>query len=176
MQRIILERNLDFKQFQNLFILTFSCLITLFAMLYSLRSNEFVYIKLGLFAFSLIFILVMFTKKGLVVKKNELYNGVFLFEKLTYKKAIKSDFKIVTVFKGRLSTNYNYSYDIKEFHNWEPDLNATVVSFTLNLLNQNHTKKIKVITLTKVDKTKIAVDFILANTSLKFEIFNPVFN
>jgi hypothetical protein len=175
-ERIILENNLDFRQFQNLFILTFSCVITFFAMLYSLKFNEFVHIKLILFGLSLIFILLLFTKKGLLVEKNELYRGVFLFGNLIFKKIITSDFKIISVFKGKLSTNYNYSYDIQEFHNWEPDLNYSVECFTLNLLNQNHTKKIKVIRLTKADKAKEAIDFVVRTTSLKYEIFNPIFD
>lgn len=175
-ERIILERNLDFRQFQNLCILTFCCLITLFAMMYSLPFNQSVLSKLGLLGCSCLFILVLFTKKGLMFENNKLFTGIFLFTHLVYKKEIKSAFQILSVFRGKLSTNYSYSYHIREFHNWEPDLNVSVESFTLYLLSQNHREKIKIITLTKRDKTKEALDFITKNTSFKYEVFNPTFN
>lgn len=175
-ERIILERNLDFMQFQNLCIVTFCCLITLFAMMYSLPFNQSVLFKIGLLGFSFLFILILFTKKGLLIENKKLSTGIFLFSHLVYKKEINSAFQILSIFKGKLSTNYSYSYHIKEFHNWEPDLNVSVESFTLYLMSENHREKIKIITLTKRDKSKEALDFITKNTSFKYEVFNPTFN
>jgi hypothetical protein len=144
------------------------------AMLNSLPLIEFVLIKLILFSLIVIFALLLFTKKGLVIEQNKLYKGVFLFGKAIFKKAISTDFNSFSLLKGRLSTNYNYSYDIEEFHNWEPDLNITTPCYTLNLLSKDHRKRLKILTLTNIDKAKEAVDFVVKNTSLNYEKYSPI--
>lgn len=171
--KIILQRNLDFKQLQNLFILTFCCLLTLLGMLTSTAASDFIYIKIPLFLLSIIFTLLLLTRKGLVVENNTLYKGVFLFEKLLFTKSFQSDFQTFSLLKGKLSTNYGYSYDIKQFNDWEPDLNHSVESFTITLLNETHTQRKQVLVLTDLNQAKKAVDFIVQNTSLKYEMYNP---
>ena len=170
---LILQRNLDFKQLQNLFILTFCFLLTLLGMLTSTAPDDFIYIKIPLFLLIAVFILLLLTRKGLVVENKTLYKGVFLFEKLLFTTIIESDFKIITLLKGKLSTNYGYSYDIKEFHNWEPDLNHSVESFTITLLNESYTQRKRVLILTDINHAKRALDFILKNTDLKYEKYSP---
>lgn len=172
--QIILQKNLDFKQLQNLFILIFCCLLTFLGMITSTAFIDFIYIKISLFLFIVIFILILLIKKGLVVESNNLYKGIFLFGKLIYKKSIKTDFQIFSLLKGKLSTNYNYSYDIQDFHNWELDLNHSVESFTITLLNETHTEKKQVLVLTNINQAKSAIDFIIKNTKLRYEKYSPL--
>ncbi len=160
-------------QFQNLIILTFVIVMVFLGMLNSLPLNEFVLIKFILFILIVIFTLLLFTKKGLAIEKSQLYKGVFLFGRLIFKKEVPTNFKSFTLFSGRLSTNYNYSYEITEFHNWEPDLNVSTPCYSLNILSEDHRKRLKVLTLTKIDKAKEAVDFVVKNTSLNYEKYNP---
>jgi hypothetical protein len=171
--KIVLERNLDYKQFQNLFILTFVSVFALLGMVNSTALNEYIYLKIILFFFVLLFILILFTKKGLLIKNNKLRAGVFLFGMLIINKNIETNFEKFTLLKGKLSTNYNYSYDITEFHNWEPDLNHSIESFTITLLNQNHTTNKKLLILSKENQAKNAIDFIMKNTNLKYEKYSP---
>ena len=118
--------------------------------------------------------MILFTKKGLVVEQKKLFTGVFLLEKLILKKPISTDFKSFSLLNGKLSTNYNYSYDIEDFHNWEPDLNVSIQCYTLNLLSQDHRKRVKFLTLTNIEKAKETVNFIVKNTSLKYEKYSPL--
>jgi hypothetical protein len=77
--KIILERSLDFRQFQNLIILTFILGMLFLGMLNSIPMSEHILLKLILFIFIVIFILILFTKKGLIIEQNKLFKGIFLF-------------------------------------------------------------------------------------------------
>lgn len=143
-------------------------------MLNSIPMFELLLLKSILFILIVIFVLILFTKKGLIIKQNKLFKGVFLFETLILKKPISTDFKSFSLLNGKLSTNYNYSYDIGEFHNWEPDLNVSIQCYTLNLLSQDHKKRVKFLTLTNIEKAKEAVNFVVKNTSIKYEKYNPI--
>ena len=167
--KLILERNLDFKQFQNLIILTFVTIMILLGMLSSTQFKTYVFFDATLIFINLLFIAILFTKKGLYLEDRKLYVGVFLFGVIVKKNFIKtSDFQEVKLQIGKLSTNYSYSSDIKEFHNWEPDLNHSVTSFTICMVNENQTIKQKILMLTNPKKVKSAIDFIAENTNLKF--------
>jgi len=172
--KIILERNLNFRQFQNLIILTFIIVMLFLGMLNSIPMFEFLLLKSILFILIIIFVLILFTKKGLIIKQNKLYKGVFLLETLILKKPISTDFNSFSLLNGKLSTNYNYSYDIGEFHNWEPDLNVSIQCYTLNLLSQDHKKRVKFLTLNSIEKAKEAVNFVVTNTSIKYEKYSPL--
>jgi len=78
-----------------------------------------------------------------------------------------SSFYKLTLNKGKLSTNFGYLYHIKEFHNWEPDLNYSVTSFALSMEDENN-KKQKIMMVTKADKVKLTIDFIIKNTNLSY--------
>jgi len=173
LMRIILERNLDFRQFQNLIILSFIVIMVFLAMLNSLPLIKFALVKSILFVLLVIFALLLFTRKGLSIKQSKLYKAVFLFGKLIFKKEVPTNFKSFTLFTGRLSTDYNYSYEITDFHNWEPNLNVSMPCYSLNILSEDHRKRLNILTLTKMQKAKEAVDFILKNTSLKYEKYSP---
>ena len=164
--KLILERSLDFRQFQNLIILTFVTLMLFLGMLNSVESSSYILIELILVFLNILFLGILFTKNGLHVENGRFFVCIFLFG-LTLKKTLikTSEFQEITLQKGRLSTNY--SYDIKEFHNWEPDLNHSVTSFTICMVNENQNQKI--LLLTKPEKTKLAIKFIVENTNLKYE-------
>ena len=167
--KLILERNLDFRQFQNLLILTFITVMLLLGMLNSLEFKSYILIELVLIILNILFIAILFTRKGLHLENQKLYVGVFLFGLILKKTLIETSyFQELKIQKGKLSTNYAYSYDIKEFHNWEPDLNQSVTSFTISMVNENQGQKQKILMLTKAEKAKAAINFIVENTNLKY--------
>jgi hypothetical protein len=165
--KIILERNLDFRQFQNLIILIFITGMIFLGMLNSVDFKNYYIIELILLFLNIILIVILVTKKGLFVENQKLYKAIFLLGFRLKKTLIDTaDFQQVSIIKGKLSTNYTYSYDIKELHNWEPDLNYSVTSFTICMVNKISSHKMKIIRLAKPEKVKLAIDFILKNTNL----------
>lgn len=166
--KIILENNLDFRQFQNLIILTFIAVMIFLGMLYSVDFKSYYWIEFLLFFLIIVFIATLFTKKGLFIENKKLHITIFLFGFALRKTLIVTeDFKQFYVRTGKLSTDYNYSYDIEEFHNWEPNLNHSVTSFTLLMFDENKSINKKILRLTKPEKVKLAIDFIVRNTHLE---------
>ena len=130
--KIILEKALDFRQFQNLIILIFITLMIFLGMANSVNFETYYFYEILLLILNAILIMILFIKKGFFVKDEKFYVSIFLFGFLLRKIEIDlSNFQMLSLSTGKLSTNYAYSYDIKEFHNWEPDLNHSVKSFTL---------------------------------------------
>lgn len=167
--KIILERSIDFRQFQNLIILTFITVMVLLGMINSVDFKSYYLIEALLLFLNIIFIAILFFKKGLYIENQKLYVCMSLIGLVLKKTLIEtSNFKRVSLMKGKLSTNYSYSYDIEEFHNWEPDLNHSVTSFTIFMVNENETNNKKILMLTKLENVKLAIDFITKNTNLKY--------
>lgn len=168
--KIILERNLDFRQFQNLIILTFIAGMFFLGMLNSVDFKSYYRIEIALFVLNLIFISILFIKKGLIVKNDKLYNAIFLFSFTIRKTLIEtSNFQELSVATGKLSTNYAYSHNIRDFHNWEPNLNYSMSCFSFFMFDQNYTNQKKILRLTKPEKVKLAIDFIIKNTNLIYK-------
>ncbi len=149
--------------------MTISGILIELGLLNSTKANEFVFIKITLFFLLLFFILFLLTKKGLFVEKHQIYKGIFLFDKLLFKSLITSESGKITLVPGNLSTNYNYSFDIKEFHNWEPDLNHSIKIYTLFLVNDSDSAKRRIIAVRKLSQAKEAIEFLTKNTTLKLE-------
>lgn len=167
--KVILERNLDFRQFQNLIILIFCCTAILLGLHNSLEFQSII-IELVLFVFIIFFFTILLTKKGLYLQNGILYKTVFLYGFVLIKNRIPvENYEKVLLLAGRLSTNYNYSKKTQELHNWEPDLNVSVKSFLIVMTNESLNLKKRIIRLTKPDKVKIAIDFIVENTNLVSE-------
>ena len=163
--KLILELNLDFKQFQNLIILTFISSMMLFGMLNSVNFSSNILVVFALIIINIFFVAILLTKKGLLLEKKQFFVCVFLFGFALKKTIIKTaSYKEITILQGKLSTNYNYSFDIKEFHNWEPNLNHSVTSFTIYMKNES--QKQKILMLTKPENVKLAITFITKNTML----------
>ncbi|MNL02830.1 hypothetical protein D3C87_1233510 [compost metagenome] len=166
--KIILEKYLDFKQFQNLIILTFITVMVFLGMLNSLDFKSYYNIEIVLFFLILIFISVLFTKKGLLSENQELYTATFLFGFVLRKTVINiSDFQQLSIINGKLSTNYGYTYDIKRLRYWEPNLNYSETSFAICMVDETKAYK-KILRLTKSEKVKLAIDFIVRNTNLQY--------
>lgn len=165
--QIILERNLDFRQFQNLIILTFITSMIFLGMLNSLSFNSYYMIEIILLLLYLIFISILCTKKGLLSENQKLYKVILLFGFRVKKTLIEtSNFQQLSLTKGKLSTNYLYSNNIKELHNWEPNLKYSISCFTIFMTDESKSHKKKILTLTKTEKVKLAIDFIVKNTHL----------
>ena len=166
--KIILERSLDFRQFQNLIILTFITGMAFLGMINSVDIKSYYVIDTILLLLNIIFITILFMKKGLLVENQKLYNAVFLLGFCLRKNLNEtSDFQKISITQRKLSTDYDYSNDIKEFHNWEPELNHSMSSFTIFMVNERKNNKKKILRLTKPEKVKLAIDFITKNTYLE---------
>lgn len=166
--KIILERSLDFRQFQNLIILTFITGMAFLGMINSVDIKSYYVIDTILLLLNIIFITILFMKKGLLVENQKLYNAVFLLGFCLRKNLNEtSDFQKISIAQRKLSTDYDYSNDIKEFHNWEPELNHFMSSFTIFMVNERKNNKKKILRLTKPEKVKLAIDFITKNTYLE---------
>lgn len=115
--KIVLEKSLDFRQFQNLIILTFITLMVFFGMLNSVDNESYYIIEWILFFLNVIFIAILFLKKGLIIYNEKLYEAVFLFRFVLRKKLIEtSNFHQLILSSGKLSTNYAYSNASIDFH------------------------------------------------------------
>jgi hypothetical protein len=166
--KIILEKYLDFKQFQNLIILTFITVMIFLGMLNSVDFKSYYSIEIVLSFLILIFISILFTKKGLLSENQELYTATFLFGFVLRKTVINiSDFQQLSIINGKLSTNYGYTYDIKRLRYWEPNLNYSETNFTICMVDETKAYK-KILRLTKSEKVKLAIDFIVRNTNLQY--------
>ncbi|MGL3001496.1 hypothetical protein [Flavobacterium sp. RSSB_23] len=166
--KIILEKSLDFRQFQNLIILTFITLMVFLGMLNSVEYKSYYIFEWILLFLNVIFIAILFLKKGLIIYNEKLYEAVFLFGFVLQKKLIEtSNFKQLILSSGKRSTNYAYSNASIDFHHWEPDLNHSETSFTIVMIDEKQLNKKKILLLTKAEKVKLAIDFISKNTNLK---------
>ena len=167
--KIVLEKSLDFKQFQNLIILTFITTMVFFGMLNSVYYKSYCIIEWILFFLNVMFIAILFLKKGLIIYNEKLYGAVFLFGFVLRKKLIEtSNFHQLILSRGKVSTNYAYSNASIDFHHWEPDLNHSETSFTIFMIDEKQLNKKKILLLTKSEKVKLAIDFISKNTNLKY--------
>lgn len=168
--KIILEKSLDFMQFQNLIILTFVIFMILLGMINSIDHKSYFFFEMILVSMSILFITILFTKKGLYIENNKLYFAIFIFGSVLKKTLIDtSPFQSISSLQGKLSTNYNYSDNTTDLNSWEPDLNISMKCFTLILINEDKSKKKEILTLTKHEKVKSAIDFIIKNTNLKYQ-------
>lgn len=57
-----------------------------------------------------------------------------------------------------------------------PDLSVNYSSFDITSLNEKHTKKSRLVILKKESSAKKAMEFILANSNLREEIYSPDFS
>jgi hypothetical protein len=166
--KIILERNLDFNQFRNVFILNFMCLVFLISIFLNTDNSNVLILLLAGLSFILISLLVL--KKGIVVKQDKIFIGYFLFGRLLFKNEVDCrGMHIITLLMFGKTQNYNYS------NHWEPKLNYKIASFELFLVNENHTIKEKILNLSKEESSKKGIEFLLKNTGMEFQKYNPSF-
>ena len=174
---IILERNLDFHQFKNVFILNFMCAFVLL-MLMKVEPNLIINLLKLIFGIAVVVcVCLIILKKGIVIENKLIHIGYYLFGLKIFKQKVETEnMKIITLFKFIKSTNYNYEKrHPSNVTRWEPNLNYQSNSFQLFLLNENHTEKKKILSLVKEQNSNKAIEFITKNTNLRMEIYNPNF-
>lgn len=172
MKKIILERNLDFNQFKNVFILNFICFFILLMLIKSDANPSII----NLLIFTL-FILVglLLLRKGLVIEKNEqIRTAYFLFGMLLKTNIIETKkMNIVSILTFRKRSNYKYPKRWNSFNRWEPNLEYSATSYQLYLLNENHSVKRKLISFMKEESSIKALNFLLQNAEMKVAVYNP---
>jgi hypothetical protein len=170
-KQIILERNLDFNQFKNVFILSF---VSFFIFLICAKYGQ---TEMTFFAgiFLIILTILMFLKKGLVIgNMNSISVGYFLFGILLKTNKIETKgMPILSVLIFGKHPNYNYTNRVTLFSRWEPNLEYRTQSYQLCLLNENHRIKRKFLSLMKEDSSNKAVEFLEQFTNLKLKKYNP---
>ena len=128
---------------------------------------------LVLFIFILIYTLIVclaFTKRGLLKKGSDLYRGLYFAEKLILKKKINlNDKPKISILKFKRSQKMAW------FSVAKPDLASEFNAFDINLLNDKHTKKEMLISLTNNETAKKTIDFLSSNFDLQYEIYSPDF-
>ncbi|MEM7381742.1 MAG: hypothetical protein AAF361_11170 [Bacteroidota bacterium] len=102
--------------------------------------------------------------------KNGIYKAVFLGQFLLIKQKIKLQDKVAcSILKFRKSQKYSF------FSAARPDLAHEFNAFDVYLLNQRHTRKLKILSLKKEEKSQMAINFLMEHTGLKHEIYSPDF-
>ena len=170
MNKLPLEPNLTFQQKIHISIFIFFGFAVITALLgTNLDSSKLFYLAISLLATSF-FLAVFFSKNGLVYEGENIYTGVFIGKILLLKNRINlSDKSFCSILKFRKSQKYSF------FTAARPDLAHEFNAFDIYLLNDRHTKKLRILSLKKESNSKIAVQFIEDNTNLKYEIYSPNF-
>lgn len=113
----------------------------------------------------------IFSRRGLVVKNENLYLGVFYFNTLIFKKKIDlSDWTKISILKFNRRQKYMF------FSAAKPDLAYQFNSFDVCLLNDKHTRRRTLVSLKNEENVQNAIRFLSANFNLKFEVYSPDFS
>src|SRR5690606_4161245 len=142
MKKLILGYRLTNHQKFILFLAPAVLLLFIKEMLLaSLNFKGYIFVLLCLFLF--IFLVVMvFSRRGLVVKNDMLYIGVFYFNILIFKKHIDlSEWTKLSILKFRRKQKFAF------FTSANPDLSQRFNFFDICLLNEKHTRRQTVISL-----------------------------
>lgn len=176
-RQIVLDSTFDFKQKVILSIL--SSIPVLFLIGFINNSNKLLGSKntiLVIFVFtlciSLLFILlsIIFSKKGFLYKNNSIYLSYTFLNRSIYTKNILLDGKTsFTLLKQNILQKNTY------LSAGGADLSYKDISFSIVLLNKNHTQKKHLITVNSVKNIEELKLFIENSTNLKYEIYSPNF-
>lgn len=171
-KKIILENKFTTHQKTHLILVLGGAVFVLIVKILSLgmyvKSLMFVSLLTVLF---IILISIAFTKKGLTIINDELYRAVFLGEKLIIKKKIslQNKTKIATL---KLRGVQKMAW----FSDARPDMADTFNKFDIALLNNKHTEKDILISVTNEEKSEQAILFLEQNFKLNHEIYSPDFS
>lgn len=112
-----------------------------------------------------------FTKRGLLKKDSVLYRGLFFKNILLIKK------KINLTNKSKVSIlKFKRSRKMAWFSVARPDLASGFNAFDINLLNDKHTQKELLISLSNIDTATKTINFLESKFDLKHEIYSPDFS
>lgn len=115
-------------------------------------------------------ICLSFTKRGFINYNSDLYRGLFFKDKLILKKRIDlTDRSKISILKFRKSQKLAF------FSAARPDLATEFNSFDINILNDRHTKREKIMSLKNKMNAENTIEFLTLNFNLKNEIYSPDF-
>lgn len=169
--QIILEHNFDLHQKIHLSFYAAFCLLVIL----ELRDLP-VDIVSGLFftfffAVFLLFIVLIFSRKGFLIKKDRLYRASFFTGIAVHKKKVElKERPVISILKFKKKQKFAF------FSAARPDLSHNFNAFDIYLLNNRHTRKNRLLSLKKEGMATEAIVFLTAHTSLKNEIYRPRFS
>lgn len=177
--QIILDNQLEFRQRKNLLILNISLLL-IFLGIFNFKISSKIILIQSLFALILISLFsLLFLKKGLSIKNSELFYCYFIFKFKVFQKKINlENLTIFSTLKFNKSPNYAYFIGIRPIltRNIDQSMKYSYKSFEINLLNENHTYKKKIIVLQSEEFNELTKNFIKENLNFKYEKYSPNFN
>jgi hypothetical protein len=133
--------------------------------------------KTGVLILIIILTGLLILKKGIIVINNRLFTGYFLFGLLISKNEMIFEYmRIITILTFGKRPNYNYPSRWSNFNRWEPNLEYRSSSFQLFFTNEEHTVKKIFLSLTKENSCRKAIDFLLENTTIEIQDYNPTSN
>lgn len=163
MKKIILERNLEYGNFEDLiYVIVINSFV--FLGVFFFESSQTAIFFECLTGFILVFCLcLIFMKKGLIVNKNAIYRGFFLFGFLMLKtKNLNPGATIFTLLKVKNRQKYIRTRR-------EPNMEYTIDSFNLYFLDDEHAHKRLILKFIKEESALKTINFLVENTNLKFE-------
>ncbi|WP_075343498.1 hypothetical protein [Tenacibaculum agarivorans] len=116
-------------------------------------------------------IMILFLKSVLLKKGNSLYSGTYIFGKLLFKK------KVNLTNKTKLATlKLNKRQKMAWFSIANPDQGLSYYKNDITLLNDKHTRKILLVSLSDEVLAQKAVTFLEKNFDLIHEVYSPDFS
>ncbi len=116
-------------------------------------------------------LILFFSKNGLAKDNYGIHKAVFLGQVLLIKQRFQLKDKVAcSILKFRKSQKYSF------FSAAKPDLAHEFNAFDVYLLNERHTRKLKILSLKKEEKSQMAIDFLTEHSDLKYEIYSPDFS
>lgn len=111
------------------------------------------------------------TKKGIVKDNQGIHIGYFSWNKLVYQDPIELlNLPVISLLKFRRKSRGAYT----SFAN--PEFSVSFNTFEIYALNDKHTVKRKIISLTNEDKANATLDFLKTNSKLRHEVYSPKFS
>lgn len=143
----------------------------IFSMMRTYLNNMGLFILLMFILIYLSLMCLAFTKRGLLKKEDKLYRGLYFFRKLILKKKIDlTDKPKVSILK------FNRRQKMGWFSAARPDLSLAFNALDINLLNEKHTRRETLISLTNDEKATEAINFLENEFNLIHERYSPDFS
>lgn len=169
MDKIILEDKYTTHQKITFLLYIGAPIIIIIVLLLKLELNYKGYLLLTFVITIYLFLIsIAFSKKGFLKLNSKLYKASFFRGKLFFKKEIDiSKTPKLAILKFKKSQKYSWFSDAR------PDLASDFNSFEINILNDRHTKIEALMDLSNEKIAQKAVDFLVSNFDLKFEVYSP---
>ena len=174
---IVLDHTFDFKQKAILLVLSLIPVLFLIGLINNSdklldSKNTIIIIFVFFLSISLLLILlsIIFSKKGFLYRNNSVYLSYTFLNKSIYSKKILLDGKTsFTFLKQNILQKNTY------LSAGGADLSYKDISFSIVLLNKNHTQKKHLITVNSIKNIEELKLFLENVTNLKYEIYHPNF-